>query len=141
MAQTRDVCGRFYRQSRTTKGKPATSWIPTSSSSSVYTSLTMVHQHRQRLFNLRRLKKFGLAPKTLTNFYRCTMESMLLGCITARYSNCTPCNRRVLQRVVRFSDDTGSLQIVVQEKDVIHRVWSLTAGFSPKPHIHLKVTR
>jgi hypothetical protein len=38
---------------------------------------------QQRLFNLRRLKKFVLAPKTLTNFYRCTTESILLGCITA----------------------------------------------------------
>ena len=54
----------------------------------------MVHPHRnvvkkvqQRLFNLRRLKKFGLAPKTLTNFYRCTIESILSGCITAWYGN------------------------------------------------------
>ena len=34
-------------------------------------------------FNLRRLKKFGLSPKALTNFYRCTIESILSGCITA----------------------------------------------------------
>ena len=40
-------------------------------------------------------------PKTLTNFYRCTIESILLGCITAWYSNCTVCNRSALQRVVR----------------------------------------
>ena len=26
--------------------------------------------------------------KTLTNFYRCTIESILSGCITAGYSNC-----------------------------------------------------
>jgi hypothetical protein len=32
---------------------------------------------------LRRLKKFGLAPKTLTNFYRCTIESILPGMATA----------------------------------------------------------
>jgi hypothetical protein len=30
MAQTRNVCGRVYRQPRTTKGKPATSRTPTS---------------------------------------------------------------------------------------------------------------
>ena len=70
----------------------------------------MVHPHRQcgeegkqRLFNLGRLKKFGLSPKTLTNFYRCTIESILSGCITARYSNCTAHNHRALQRVVRFA--------------------------------------
>jgi hypothetical protein len=56
---------------------------------------------QQRLFNLRRLKKFGLSPKALTNFYRCTIESILLGCITAWYGNCSTHNRKALQRVVR----------------------------------------
>ena len=55
----------------------------------------------QRLFNLRRLKKFGLSLKTLTNFYRCTIESILSGCITAWYGNCTAFDRKALQRVVR----------------------------------------
>jgi hypothetical protein len=49
----------------------------------------VVKKAQQWLFNLRRLKKFGLSPKTLTNFYRCTIES---GCNTA-------C--KALQRVVR----------------------------------------
>ena len=31
---------------------------------------SVVKKAQQRLFNLRRLKKFGLSPKTLTNFYR-----------------------------------------------------------------------
>ena len=56
---------------------------------------------QQRLFNLRRLKKFGLSPKALTNFYRCTIESILAGCITAWYGNCSALNRKALQRVVR----------------------------------------
>ena len=51
----------------------------------------------------RRLMKFGSAPKTLTNFYTCTIESILSGCITAWYDNCTVRNRRALQRVVRFA--------------------------------------
>uniref|UniRef100_A0A4W5KI64 Alkylated DNA repair protein AlkB homologue 8 N-terminal domain-containing protein n=1 Tax=Hucho hucho TaxID=62062 RepID=A0A4W5KI64_9TELE len=59
-----------------------------------------VKKVQQRLFNLRRLKKFGLAPKTLTNFYRCTIESILSGCIAAWYGNCTARNCRALQRVV-----------------------------------------
>ena len=49
----------------------------------------MVKKAQQRLFNLRMLNKFNLAPKTLTHFYRCTMESILLGCITAWYGNDT----------------------------------------------------
>ena len=48
---------------------------------------------QQCLFNLRRL--------TLTNFYRCTIESILLGCITAWYNNCSICNSRALQKVAR----------------------------------------
>jgi hypothetical protein len=56
---------------------------------------------QQRLFNLRRLKKFVLAPKTLINFYICTIESSLSSCITAWYSNCTAHNHKALQRVVR----------------------------------------
>ena len=51
---------------------------------------SVVKKVQQSLFNLRRLKKFGLTPKTLTNFYRCTIESILSGCITACYGNCNP---------------------------------------------------
>ena len=36
-------------------------------------------KEQQLLFNLKKLKKFGLVPKTLTNFYRCTIESILSG--------------------------------------------------------------
>ena len=56
-----------------------------------------VKKAQQRLFNRRRLKKFGLVPKTLTNSYRWTIESILLGCITAWYGNCTARNCRALQ--------------------------------------------
>uniref|UniRef100_A0A8C7H3V2 Reverse transcriptase domain-containing protein n=1 Tax=Oncorhynchus kisutch TaxID=8019 RepID=A0A8C7H3V2_ONCKI len=62
---------------------------------------SIVKKAQQRLFNLRRLKKFGLSPKALTNFYRCTIESILAGCITAWYGNCTALNRKAIQRVVR----------------------------------------
>jgi hypothetical protein len=61
---------------------------------------SVVKKAQQHLFNLRRLKKFSLAPKTLTNFYRCTIESILSDCITAWYSNCTIRKCRALQRVV-----------------------------------------
>ena len=50
---------------------------------------------------IRRLKKCGLSPRTLTNFYRCTIESILSGCITAWYGNCTARNHRPLQRVLQ----------------------------------------
>jgi hypothetical protein len=61
---------------------------------------SVVKKAQQNLFNLRRLKKFGLSAKTLTNFYRCTIECILSGCITAWYGNCTTCNRNAPKRVV-----------------------------------------
>jgi hypothetical protein len=45
----------------------------------------------------RGLVKFGSAPKTLTIFDTCTIESILSGCITAWYDNCTVRNHRALQ--------------------------------------------
>ena len=60
---------------------------------------SVVKKAQQRLFNLRRLKKFGLSPKALTNFYRCTIESIQSGC--ALYGNCSAHNCKALQRVVR----------------------------------------
>jgi hypothetical protein len=60
----------------------------------------VVKATQQRLFNLRRLWKFGLASKTLTHFHRCSIESILSGCITW-YGNYTTRNRWALQRVVR----------------------------------------
>ena len=61
---------------------------------------SVVKKAQQRLFHLRRLKKFGLSPKAL-NFYRCTIESILSGYSTAWYGNCSAHNRKALQRVVR----------------------------------------
>jgi hypothetical protein len=61
----------------------------------------VVKKAQQCLFNLRRLKKFVMAPKTLTNCYRCTIKSFLSGCITAWYGNCTTLNCMALQKVVR----------------------------------------
>uniref|UniRef100_A0A8C7KSN5 Reverse transcriptase domain-containing protein n=1 Tax=Oncorhynchus kisutch TaxID=8019 RepID=A0A8C7KSN5_ONCKI len=63
---------------------------------------SVVKKAQQHRFNHRRLKKFGLSPKALTNFDRCPIESILSGCITAWYGNCSaPTTARGLQRVVR----------------------------------------
>ena len=62
---------------------------------------SVVKKAQQRLFYLRSLKKCVLSPKTLINFYRCIIESILSDCITAWYGNCTVRNRMALKRVVR----------------------------------------
>jgi hypothetical protein len=69
---------------------------------------SVVNQAQQRPFNLMGLKIFGLAPKTLRNFNRCTIESILSGFITAWYDNYTTRNRRVPQRVMQSNSSAGA---------------------------------
>jgi hypothetical protein len=42
-----------------------------------------------------------MGPQILKKFYSCTIESILTGCITALYGNCSASDRKALQRVVR----------------------------------------
>ncbi|KAL1006621.1 hypothetical protein UPYG_G00074580, partial [Umbra pygmaea] len=56
------------------------------------------------LYFLRRLKKFGMSARILINFYRCTIESILSGCITAWYGSCSAADRKALQRVVKSAE-------------------------------------
>jgi hypothetical protein len=55
----------------------------------------------QSLFPLRRLKIFAMGPQILKRFYSSTIESILRGCITAWYGNCSASNSKALQRVMR----------------------------------------
>ena len=50
---------------------------------------TVVKWAQQNLFPLKRLKKFGMGPQILKRFYSCNIESILIGCITAWYDNCS----------------------------------------------------
>jgi hypothetical protein len=67
----------------------------------------MVHTHirtvmkivRQRLFPLRRLKKFGMGPQ-IVKFYSYIIESILAGYIATWYGNSSALDCMVLQRVV-----------------------------------------
>ncbi len=49
----------------------------------------IVKKAQQRLYHLRRLRKFGMRPKILRSFYRGTTESILTGTINAWYGNCS----------------------------------------------------
>ena len=64
-------------------------------------SMTVVKRARQNLFPLRRRKRFSMGPQILKRFYSCTIESILTGCITAWYGNCSASDLKALQRVVR----------------------------------------
>ena len=60
-----------------------------------------VKRVRQNLIIHRRLKRFDMGPEILKRFYSCTIESILTGCITAWYGNCSASDHKALQRVVR----------------------------------------
>ena len=58
---------------------------------------------RQNLFPLRRLKRFGMGPQILKRLYSCTVDSILPGCVTAWYGNCSASDPKTLQRVVHMA--------------------------------------
>eukprot|EP00061_Rhincodon_typus_P015012 g42449.t1 len=53
----------------------------------------------QHLFFLSGFSKFGISTRTLTNFYRCTIESILFGSITGWYGSCSAQDHKKLQKV------------------------------------------
>ena len=76
---------------------------------------------RQRLFFLRRLRRINMDPRILCNFYRCTIESILTGCITAWYGSCTALKRKALQRVVNAArritrSELPSMEVLYQQR-------------------------
>ena len=44
---------------------------------------TVMKREQQHLLPLGRLKRFGMGPQILNNFYSCTFESILTGCISS----------------------------------------------------------
>eukprot|EP00061_Rhincodon_typus_P011810 g37099.t1 len=58
-----------------------------------------IKRAQQRLFFLRRLRKFGMSIRSLTNFYRCAIESIPSRCITAWYGNRSAQDHKELQKV------------------------------------------
>jgi hypothetical protein len=74
---------------------------------------TVVKRARQ---SLGRLKRFDLGPQILKKLYSCTIESILIGCITVWYSNCSASDRKTLQRVVRMAQCiTGAKLPAIQD--------------------------
>jgi gmma-aminobutyric acid receptor subunit gamma len=58
------------------------------------------HVDKRAQPNIFPLRRFGMGPQILKSFYSCTIESILTGCITAWYGNCSASDRKALQRVV-----------------------------------------
>ena len=64
----------------------------------------LVMKAQQRLYFLRRLRKFGMTPKILSNFYSCIIESILTSCITVWYDSTSTMDRKRLQRVAKTAE-------------------------------------
>jgi gmma-aminobutyric acid receptor subunit gamma len=57
-----------------------------------------------------------MGPEILKRFYSCTIESILTGCITAWYGNCSAYDHKELQRVVRMAQYiTGARLPAIQD--------------------------
>ena len=66
----------------------------------------VVKKARQRLYFFRRLRKYKLNRKILTNFYTCIIQSILTGNIISWFGNSTAKDRSRLQRVARAAERT-----------------------------------
>ena len=73
-----------------------------------------------------------MGPQVLKKLYSCTIESILTGCITAWYGNCSASDRKALQRVLCTAQYiTGAklpaiqaLKIVKDSSHPSHRLFS-----------------
>ena len=69
-------------------------------------SSSLVKKAHQRLHFLRTLKKAKLCRRILSDFYRCTTESILTNCLSVWYCNCNAADRKSLHRVVNSAQRT-----------------------------------
>ncbi len=65
---------------------------------------TQVKKARQRLYDLRQLRKFRVSPAILKTFYSGAIESVLTQCISVWYGNSSNQDCKALQRVVRLAE-------------------------------------
>ena len=70
---------------------------------------TAVKRARQNLIPLRRLKRIGMGPQILKEFYRCTTESILTNCIIAWNGKCSASDCKALQSVVGMAQYITSI--------------------------------
>ncbi|XP_071058133.1 uncharacterized protein [Pseudochaenichthys georgianus] len=87
---------------------------------------TITKKAEQRLFFLRRLRRFNMDSRMLSNLFRCTIESILTfyrftieriltGYITAWYGSCATLNRKILQRVVKTAQNITRTELPSME--------------------------
>ncbi|KAI4882126.1 hypothetical protein NFI96_001911 [Prochilodus magdalenae] len=98
----------------------------------------IVRKSQQRLYFLRRLRKFGMSAQILSNFYRSTIERVPTSSITVWYRNCTAQDRKALQRVIKTAQSISgaafpSLQDIYRTR-VIRRAHSIIRDSTHPQH-------
>lgn len=93
----------------------------------------LVKKAQQRLYFLRRLRKFGMSTKTLSNFYSCIVESILTSCITVWYGSATEMDRKCLQRVVKTAEKIIRTPLPPLQTIYHHRVQRRAASITKDP--------
>ena len=88
---------------------------------------------RQQLFILRRLRRFNKDTRIL-NYYRCTTESILTGCIYAWYGSCSALSRKPLQRVVKAAQPITRTELQSMEDLYTQRSRKMTNRIIKDPH-------
>ncbi|KAK0149886.1 RNA-directed DNA polymerase from mobile element jockey [Merluccius polli] len=64
----------------------------------------LIKKAQQRLHFLRVLRRNYLEEKLLVSFYRATIESVLLYCVTVWFASCSAAGKKALQRVTRTAE-------------------------------------
>ena len=73
-------------------------------------STQLVKRAQQWLYFLRRLRKFGMSPEILSNFYSWIVESIFTGCINVWYGSTSALDRKCLQIVVETAEKITRLR-------------------------------
>jgi len=81
----------------------------------------LVKKTQERLFFLQTLRKTGLSQKLLTNFYQCTIESVLNYECMVWFSSCTSEKRKDLQRIIKTAQKI--IGAPVRPLKHIHSAW------------------
>uniref|UniRef100_A0AAR2IU34 Reverse transcriptase domain-containing protein n=1 Tax=Pygocentrus nattereri TaxID=42514 RepID=A0AAR2IU34_PYGNA len=93
----------------------------------------LVRKAQQRLYFLRRLRRFGMSPVILSNFYNCVIESLLTSCITMWYGSLTMMDRKCLQRVVKTAEKITNSPLHSLQNIYNHRVQRKAASIIKDP--------
>eukprot|EP00061_Rhincodon_typus_P004760 g23367.t1 len=92
-----------------------------------------VKKEQQLVFFLRRLRKFSMSIRTLTSVYRCTIESIPSGCITAWYGTCSAQGHKKLQKVLYTVQTIMKAKLLTMDSIYMSRCYGKAANIIKDP--------